>query len=779
MTVGDRLARVGNLLVSCMPKETSVGRGAFVTWQYEIRNQRGEAVARVRSTTYSYSPHPDRRPPASARPPGEPLDEGSTEPGPQPEELDWDRQRCWEDLSAGQAVPAVRFPLSVYRLVMAVGANRDFNSIHHNSEWARSSGAPDMYANVLFLQGMWERCARQFIGVDGGILHLSGFRMGSFNTVGDVVTVQGSVARVWADGGTGLAELRMWSQNRHGISVRPGHCDGELATAIRSSGTRPVMAHGRAPSGPSALARALTPASVAIIGAKDSSSTSYGVIEALSRVGFDGRIFAVNRSAAPAHGLIAAASCAAIGEPVDAALLLVPAAAVADVLEDVAEAGIRTAVILSGGWAEAGPEGAARQRTLASRAGELGVTLFGPNCLGFLNVAERTGAWIASVSPDVRPGPVAIVSQSGGVGNALADLAAEFGVGLSCVVTTGNEATVSTSDVLEYLVEDQRTSSIAMFAEAISQPARFLAAAARARELGKAIVILKAGSSALAARNAVTHTGSLVGDDRVVDAALRQCGAVRVRSQEELIVTAGVMAAAGALRAPGIAVVSISGGSVNIVADEADRLGLDLPPFGELAGEEIRAVLPGFAAVQNPLDITGAALGDEFAKVLAIVDRQDAFGAVAVLSNVPSYDSCKVPGVCGLLSTIGTGLGSITLPGFLLSQTIAHLNEPGRDAARDAGVTALPGLSLGIAALARLSSWSRRLQSDARTPITPPRRALGRWGISRRSGRAASSRSGGPASFSNRRGCRSSLPRWPIRAARRPPLPRLSPARSR
>ena len=473
------------------------------------------------------------------------------------------------------------------------------------------------------------------------------------------------------------------------------------------------MAHGRAPSGPSALARALTPASVAIIGAKDSSSTSYGVVEALSRVGFDGRIFAVNRSAAPAHGLIAAASCAAIGEPVDAAVLLVPAAAVADVLEDVAEAGIRTAVILSGGWAEAGPEGMARQCTLASRAGELGVTLFGPNCLGFLNVAERTGAWIASVSPDVRPGPVAIVSQSGGVGNALADLAAEFGVGLSCVVTTGNEATVSTSDVLEYLVEDQRTSSIAMFAEAISQPARFLAAAARARELGKAIVILKAGSSALAARNAVTHTGSLVGDDRVVDAALRQCGAVRVRSQEELIVTAGVMAAAGALRAPGIAVVSISGGSVDIVADEADRLGLDLPPFGELAGEEIRAVLPGFAAVQNPLDITGAALGDEFAKVLAIVDRQDAFGAVAVLSNVPSYDSCKVPGICGLLSTIGTGLGSITLPGFLLSQTIAHLNETGRDAARDAGVSALPGLSLGIAALARLSSWSRRLQSDA------------------------------------------------------------------
>ena len=467
------------------------------------------------------------------------------------------------------------------------------------------------------------------------------------------------------------------------------------------------MADDRAQAGPSVLARALTPVSLAIVGAKDSSATSYGVVEALTRVGFDGRMFAVNRSAAPAHGLAAAASCARIGEPVDAAVLLVPAAAVHDVLEDVAEAGIRTAVILSSGWAEAGSEGAARQRALAIRAGELGVTLFGPNCLGFLNVAARTGAWIASVPAGVRPGPVAIVSQSGGVGNALADLAAEFGVGLSCVVTTGNEAMVTTTDVLEYLVEDERTSAIAMFAEAISAPARFLAAAARARELGKAIVILKAGSSALAARNAVTHTGSLVGDDRVVDAALRQAGAVRVRSLEELIVTAGVMAAAGPLRAPGIAVVSISGGSVDIVADEADRLGLDLPPFGDDAAAEIRAVLPGFAAVQNPLDITGAALGDEFAKVLTIVDREDAFGAVAVLSNVPAYDSCKAPGITSLLDTIGTGLRSVAMPGFLLSQTIAHLNETGREAARDAALSALPGLSLGVMALANLSRWSR------------------------------------------------------------------------
>jgi acyl dehydratase len=215
VTVGDRLSRSRDLLLSCVPKETSVGRGAFVTWQYEIRDQRGEAVARVRSTTYSYVPHPGRRPPA-ARPPRTRSAESGLEG------TDWDRQRCWEDLAVGQAVPAVRFPLSVYRLVMAAGANRDFNSIHHNSEWARSSGAPDMYANVVFLQGMWERCVREFIGVGGRIRRLSGFRMGSFNAVGDVVTVHGVVERIWDEGGLGLAELRLWSRNCHGISVGPG-----------------------------------------------------------------------------------------------------------------------------------------------------------------------------------------------------------------------------------------------------------------------------------------------------------------------------------------------------------------------------------------------------------------------------------------------------------------------------------------------------------------------------------------------------------------------------
>lgn len=141
---------------------------------------------------------------------------------------DWTQQRCWEDLSEGEELPAVAFPITVYRLVMEAGANRDFNSIHHNSEYARSTGAPEMYANNMFLQGMWERAVREFIGLDGTIRKLRGFRMTAFNVAGDTVTVRGTVKRVFEEDGLGLAELELRSENSRGVSVGPGTMEVSL-----------------------------------------------------------------------------------------------------------------------------------------------------------------------------------------------------------------------------------------------------------------------------------------------------------------------------------------------------------------------------------------------------------------------------------------------------------------------------------------------------------------------------------------------------------------------
>ena len=136
--------------------------------------------------------------------------------------MDWSVQRHWEDVQEGDELPAVAFPLSVYRLVVEAGANRDFNSIHHNSEFARASGAPEMYANTGFLLGMWERALREFIGLDGTIRRIAGFRMKRFNTVGQTVTVRGRVTRKWRENDDALLEVEMWSELGDDVTVGPG-----------------------------------------------------------------------------------------------------------------------------------------------------------------------------------------------------------------------------------------------------------------------------------------------------------------------------------------------------------------------------------------------------------------------------------------------------------------------------------------------------------------------------------------------------------------------------
>ena len=131
-------------------------------------------------------------------------------------------QRLFDDVTPGETLMPMAFPLTVYRLVVAAGGNRDFNAIHHNSTFAQASGAPEMYANNQLLQGMWERVVRGYIGLGGRIHSLRGFRMHRFNCVGDTVSVQGEVQRKWVDAGVNYVEIRLWSSNRDGVSVGPG-----------------------------------------------------------------------------------------------------------------------------------------------------------------------------------------------------------------------------------------------------------------------------------------------------------------------------------------------------------------------------------------------------------------------------------------------------------------------------------------------------------------------------------------------------------------------------
>jgi len=223
--IGDRLGRRGSKLVSVALKETSVGVGAFTLTESEIVNQRGETVALFRNGGYRYNPHPKDASPASRGAP----EAGRTQQPKQREipparasYIDWGKQRYFEDVNEGDEVPSVTTHLTVQRMVIAAGSNRDFNPIHHNTEAAQAQRNPEMFINNGSIQTLWERVYREFAGLDGMVKKVGPFRMRIFNPVGDSVVTQGTVKRKWQENGENLVELELWTESSLGVSVGPG-----------------------------------------------------------------------------------------------------------------------------------------------------------------------------------------------------------------------------------------------------------------------------------------------------------------------------------------------------------------------------------------------------------------------------------------------------------------------------------------------------------------------------------------------------------------------------
>ncbi len=218
--VGDRLTRSGRRLVAVVPRETRVGRGAFLTFESRLHNQRGELVAVQRNGSFRYTPGVPAEGARPARPAEAPEPRGV--PPALASSVDWSRQRHVEDVSVREEVPPLAVHLTIARLVVEAGANLDFSRVHHNTAVAHATGAPDMYANNVFIQGWWERCVREYIGLAGRVRRVGPLRMRIFNTVGETVVTGGVVRRVWEEAGEHLVELEMRSEISRGISVGPG-----------------------------------------------------------------------------------------------------------------------------------------------------------------------------------------------------------------------------------------------------------------------------------------------------------------------------------------------------------------------------------------------------------------------------------------------------------------------------------------------------------------------------------------------------------------------------
>lgn len=362
----------------------------------------------------------------------------------------------------------------------------------------------------------------------------------------------------------------------------------------------------------SAFSSLLAPQSVALVGASDDPTRIGGrPLRYLKASGFKGAILPVNPKRESVQGLPAFASIAALPEAPDTAILAVPAHLTRQAVEECASRGVKSAIVFSAGFAEAGLEGERLQADMVAIARSSGMRLLGPNCLGVFNPsASYFGTFSVVLDNElIAPGPVGIISQSGAYGAHIAHLARNRWLGISQWVTTGNECDIDVAETLDWMVEQPDTRVIMAYAEGVRDRDSFIGALEKARKAEKAIVFMKTGRSDVGAEAAASHTASLAGSDAVFDAVLRQYGVYRAGTTAEQLDVA--YACASGIYPPSnrTGIFTMSGGFGIQLADDAEAAGLKVAPMPEAAQENLKQMLP-YSSPRNPVDATAQVVSD-------------------------------------------------------------------------------------------------------------------------------------------------------------------------
>jgi acyl-CoA synthetase (NDP forming) len=355
------------------------------------------------------------------------------------------------------------------------------------------------------------------------------------------------------------------------------------------------------------LAALLAPRSILIYGAStDPVKIGGRPLHYMQDAGYAGRLFAVNPKSTQVQGIASHPNARSIHEPVDLAVIAVPAAGVCAAVDDCAEAGVRAAVIFSAGFAETGEQGRLMEAAAVASARRGGMRLLGPNCLGLFNSHTGCMATFTSTLEHAKPkqGPLAIVSQSGAIGSHLFVVANQRGLGIGTWVTTGNECDVDVADCLLHLADDPNTQAALIYLEGVKNGRKLVRALDAMHAAGKPVVAMKVGTSAIGAAAAASHTASLAGSDAIFDAVLRESGAYRVESIEDAIDAAYILAPAIRPAGRRLGVMTISGGAGVMMSDVAELCGLSMPPL-PLAAQNRLAALLQHSGVRNPVDTTG------------------------------------------------------------------------------------------------------------------------------------------------------------------------------
>lgn len=493
-------------------------------------------------------------------------------------------------------------------------------------------------------------------------------------------------------------------------------------TATGSKGARQE----RSPVSVENVARLFNPRSIALVGATDRSGWSKDTFNNLAPDRFDGEVHLVNPRGGLVHGKPALTSVAELPDGVDLAYIMVGSGAVVEVVKQVADRGIRSAVILTSGFSEIGEEGVLREQAVLDIAREHAMTILGPNGNGFVNVTGRVCPFGLTIARQPMPGSIGLVLQSGGLASLVLNLAAARNVGLRLMVSMGNEMTTSLTDVVRYLVDDRDTKVIALFIESIRDPKEFRQVAAAAFAAGKPIVAMKVGRSVVGARVATAHSGALVGNDGVIDAVFSQLGVIRVDSLEDLIVTAELLATGPVLRGRRFALVSESGGCNEIIADCGEAAGIEFPHFAPETEEALRAVLPPFASVRNPVDVTGFSVIDNHLgqRAIMIVAGDDNIDGVISWGDLPRYaarDAEAQNNRNDYYRQKAKAVATAGKPVIIVGTSFTDITEAGIRTAQESGYpNGLGGIEHGIRALGHAVRWYERRERKSSSTVERP-----------------------------------------------------------
>ena len=478
------------------------------------------------------------------------------------------------------------------------------------------------------------------------------------------------------------------------------------------------------------LDRILRPRSVAIVGVSpEPGHMGASVLANLERCRFAGDIHLVSRSRKEFNGRPCTPSIDALPHGVDVAVLVVPQTAAVEAITACGRRGIGGAIVFASGFAEVGAEGRADQERLAAAARGAGVLMLGPNCIGMCAFGVGAALTFEGNVELPAPGPrpkIGMAAQSGAVAAILRLGFLAKGLGVTFYISTGNEADLTVEDFLGALIDDPETQVAALFVEQIRRPQLFLELAQRARAIGKPIVVMHPGRSQRARVSASTHTGALAGDHGVLTAMLRHAAVVVVDTLEELVDAAEFLARTKApVKGPGI--ITNSGAIKGFALDFCEAVDLDVPRLAPATAETLKAVLPDFASIDNPADITAMTLRDPtlWTKTADAMLSDPEIGSLCV-AMVPGTTKSALEKADALLPSIARG----GKPALIAALGDEHPIPPEfMTAFRDKGVPVYRSPERALRALAHATAYGRRLAARERDakPVNVP--ALPRHGV--------------------------------------------------